>query len=195
MKKAILIFAMVFVTMAFSQNYGMKWSEKDRPDYWYINGSFDLNMAVGIKDNPDTAEFNDRGLDFDVEVGARDRHVGVYIFYGRFDAMDYQNYGAGVDYYVHWLRQKDVYLYNPFTGRRGKVIHGIDMSIGVAYGTVIRWNNFAFNGSHARAITTIWFGENFGFTMRFQLTKAGDLPNKDFRKEGAIGFTYKFNRN
>lgn len=194
MKNVILVFFMALTTMMFSQNYGQRWLEKDPADYIYLNASFDVNMAFGIKDNKDTAEFNDRGLDFDIEVGARDRHVGVYIFYGSFNPIDYQNYGAGVDYYVNWLRETKLDLYNPFNGRRATVIHGIELSAGVAYGVIIRDGNFTFPGKHVRAVSTIWFGENLGLTLRFQLVEAGDLPKKKFRKEGSIGFTYKFDR-
>ena len=177
MKKTILLFALVITTMAFSQNYGTKWSEKDQQDYVYFNGSFDLNMALGLKDNKDTAEFDDRGLDLDLELGARHKHVGVYIFYGMFDAIEYQNYGGGVDYYVYWFSD-----------------YNFDLSLGASYGVVIRDNNFTFGGSHVRAMTTFWITKNIGATAKFQLTQAGDLPNKAFRKEGSIGITFKFNR-
>ena len=194
MKTLILIYAMLISSVAISQNYGQRWSEKDPPHYFYINGSFDPNMAFGIKDNPDTIEFDDRGFDYDIEAGVRVKHFGVYIFYGKFNEMSYQNYGAGVDYYFQILKDSNIGFYNPFNGYRVKIIHGIDLSIGVAYGGIIRNTNDNSMGNEIRSIATIWIGENIGLTMRFQLVQAGDLPNKDFRKEGSIGFTYKFDR-
>lgn len=194
MKHSFLFISIAMTTMMFSQNYNKRWSEKDPADYVYFNGSFDANMAFGLKDNTDTAEFDDRGFDFDVELGGRDRHFGVYIFYGRFNPINYQNYGAGVDYYVKWLRETELIMFNPFNGRRVSVFDGIELSVGGAYGVIIRDNNFTFPGSHFRSVATIWFGKDLGFTMRFQLVQAGDLPNKKFRKEGSIGFTYKIDR-
>lgn len=68
-------------------------------DYFYVNGSIDPNNLWEFTDNPRTKNPT-LGYDFDLEVGARDRSVGVYMFYGAFQEIDYQNYGWGVDYYV-----------------------------------------------------------------------------------------------
>lgn len=189
MKKITLLFMMATTTM-FSQNYNKRWSEKDPADYVYFNGSFDVNMAFGLKDNADTAEFDDRGFDFDVEIGARDNHFGVFMFYGKFKEINYQNYGAGVDYYINKFRD-------------AKILNGVDLSIGVAYGVVIRQDydndpektKHGYNGNQLRVISTLWITNDIGLTLRFQLTEAGDLPNKTFRKEGSAGITIKFNRN
>ncbi|MDC7248621.1 MAG: hypothetical protein PQJ49_01720, partial [Sphaerochaetaceae bacterium] len=127
MKKLLTLLVLMCSISAFSQNNG---ETKPPADYAYFAASFDPNMAFGIIDNKDTAA-PDRGFDWDLELGARDRHFGVYLFYGRFNEFNYQVYGAGVDYYVNWLRDEVIEWHNPFTGRYiGKITDGIDISFG-----------------------------------------------------------------
>ena len=71
-------------------------------DYAYVKGSFDPNQALLIIDNPRQKE-DVRGLDYDIEVGVRDRKFGVYLFAGAFQEIEYQNYGYGVDFYPNVL--------------------------------------------------------------------------------------------
>lgn len=175
--KTIKIIAVAIIALlgamcvANAQNYGMKWSEPDKPDYWYISPSFDVNKAFGIIDNPRT-EKDHRGLDFDLEAGVRDSHVGVYIFYGQFTAMNYKNYGAGVDYYVM-----------PFTN--------VHLSLGAYYSTIIRQRNeSATSYISPRAVTTIWLSKNIGVLAKLQYQGRPDLGKSII--EGAAGLTIKF---
>lgn len=174
MKTIFLSLTLMLTTMVSAQN----------PDYWYLNGSFDVNKAFDLKDNKRTVD-DKHGLDFDFEAGARDRHFGVFMFYGRFDEMGWQNYGAGVDYYVDWFRD-----------------YNIELSVGIAYGVIILEDDIrtkekrrhSFNGNTIRGVMTYWITNNIGLTGRFQYLNRGDLPNKDGILEGSVGITLKFNR-
>lgn len=107
-------------------------------DYAYFKTGFDLNNAIGIIDNPRT-QIEILGYDADFEIGARDRHVGVYITHGRFEAQDYQNYAAGVDYYVNWIK-------------------GLDMSLGANYGVVLRRYDGFYNPLYESKPDPQWKG-------------------------------------
>jgi hypothetical protein len=156
--------------LANAQNYGLKWSEKNKADYVYTSFSFDVNKAFGIKDNPRTL-VDHRGLDFDVELGARDRHVAVYLFYGQFNAMNYKNYGTGVDYYITASK-------------------AIDFSLGIYYSVIIRQgNNSATSYISPRATTTFWLHKNIGLLAKAQYQGRPYLNKRIF--EGALGFTFK----
>lgn len=159
--------------IANAQNYGLKWSEPDKPDYVYLSPSFDANKAFGIKDNPRT-ETDHRGLDFDLEAGIRDNHVGVFIYYGQFAAMDYKNYGLGVDYYVVPTNK-------------------LHLSLGAYYSVIIRnGNESATSYISPRAITTVWLGNTIGLLAKLQYQGRPDLDKRIF--EGAIGIIIKFDR-
>ena len=171
--------------IANAQNYGLKWSEKNNTDYVYTNFSFDVNKAFGVKDNPRTV-VDHRGLDFDIEIGARDRHVAVYAFYGQFNAMNYKNYGAGLDYYFQWLRNTKIHLYNPFTGQKSQIINGIDFSLGNYYSVVLMKPSGSVSSYiNPRAITTIWISQNVAFTAKLQYQTRVDKKIL----EGAFGLT------
>jgi len=174
-----------------------KYGKKDPAHYFYTNLSVDANMAFGLKDNSNTAA-PDRGFDWDLEVGVRaDEIVGVYIFYGRFNEFDYQNYGAGVDVYIQPLRDFGIDLHNPFNGKRlFKVFDGIEASIGAYYSAILRKDG---NGNWASGTSWIspkaqiifWNGD-LGFTLSGKFQGRPELGKRVF--EGQFGLTLKFDR-
>jgi len=134
----------------------------------YISFTFDANKAFHLKDNPRTV--NDvYGLDWDIELGARENHIGVYMFYGEF--KKFYNYGAGVDYYVN-------------------IFKSIDTSIGGAYSVIkekdFRNNYVGVGWFHLRAVTTIWIIPNIGLSFRVQYQDRNDV-SKGYIIEGALG--------
>lgn len=136
----------------------------------YINFSADANKLFHLKDNSRTV--NDvYGLDYDVEVGAKDGHFGVFMFYGEFKKA-FRNYGAGVDYY-------------PFKR--------IDGSIGVAYSVVkerdFRDNYVGVGWVAFRGVYTYWFG-HFGVSGRLQMQHRSDV-SKGYIIEGAAGISLR----
>ena len=140
----------------------------------YINLSFDVNKAFHLKDNSRTVS-DVYGLDYDVEVGAKDGHFGVYMFYGRFENAGFKNYGAGVDYYVN-------------------MFDNIDMSIGVAYSKVherdFRDKWVGVSWYHIRAVTTIWFHKNIGLSLRIQYQDRNEVA-KGYIIEAAAGISIR----
>lgn len=140
----------------------------------YVNFSFDANKAFHLKDNTRTA--NDvYGLDYDIELGSRDKHIGVYLFYGEFKNVGFRNYGAGVDYYIN-------------------IFDNIDTSIGGAY-SIIKEKDFRndFVGVgwyHLRAVITIWILPHFGVSFRGQIQDRNDV-SKGYILEGAIGVSLR----
>lgn len=194
MKRITTLLLLLFSLSLIGQTvYG----KKDPADYVYGAFSFDPNMAFGIIDNEDTLA-PDRGFDWDVEIGARDRHFGVYLFYGRFNEFNYQTYGTGVDYYVNWLRDEVIEWHNPFTGRYiGKLTDGIDLSLGVYTSFVLRqdvdgnWGSFWAYAS-PRGQVIIWNG-NVGLLLVGKLQDRPELGK--FKFEGNIGIIIKFDRN
>jgi len=97
MKKLLLI---LLTTTCFSQEY--------------ISLSFDVNNLLNLKDNT-RMEQQVNGLDFDIEIGAIDKNIGVYVFYGAFPNAKYYNYGAGVDYYIKPLKWLNLSLGNYYS--------------------------------------------------------------------------------
>ncbi len=159
------LFFLLFTVVATAQNYT------------YFNVSLDVNNAIGIKDNPRTnPQVN--GLDFDLEVGARDRMVGIYINYGMFNEAKYQNYGAGLDLYLD-------------------IVENLDTSIGVGYGAIMKQDIYgtwgAFTAANARVVTTINITKEVGVSLRLQLQQRPDIDVFAIL-EGSIGITYKINR-
>jgi hypothetical protein len=67
--------------------------------YVKLDFSFDPNSAFNVIDNPRMVK-DHKGFDFDLELGASDKRAYAYIFYGRFEQADYQNYGLGADYLI-----------------------------------------------------------------------------------------------
>ena len=138
----------------------------------YANFSFDMNKAFHLKDNPRTV--NDvYGLDYDIEIGARDNNFGVFMFYGQFNNQ-FRNYGAGVDYYIN-------------------IIEGVSTSIGVAYSpTKQRDFRDKFEGVgmySARAVLTYWI-KHFGLSLRANIQNRTDV-SKGYVLEGMIGLSYR----
>ena len=139
----------------------------------YINFSFDANKAFHLKDNSRTV--NDiYGLDYDIEIGAKENNFGVFAFYGRFNEAEFVNYGAGVDYYID-------------------IIKNVNTSLGIAYSPTkqrdfrnkwegVGWYSF-------RAVTTIYY-KHVGMSFRLNYQDRSDV-SKGYVLEGAIGLTYK----
>lgn len=176
MKKWFLIVAILQGFMATAQ-HTLHWDKVDPPLYKYVNLSIDPNKIFNFNENPRTQTQN-KGIDFDAEIGARTGHVAVFIYYGQFEAIKYQNYGAGVDYFVHWLRDS-----------------GIEFSGGLSYGSVLRqyekderWANYL--GYSARIKTVYWILEDFAVELKFQRQERNDIGTCIY--EGTVGATYKF---
>ena len=177
---------MLFSTSIHSQQV---WNKKDQADYFYLSATFDANKAFGLKDNPRT-DHDNRGFDYDLEFGFRKDFGAVYTFYGAFNEIDYQIYGAGVDLYIQPLRNSKMNIGNTL------IYDGIEFSIGAYYSEVIRSNRYDQHGSftawfNPRAKILIWRGN-------FALEFVGKLQNRPelgkYIGEGSIGLTYKFDR-
>ena len=178
MRNLITLILLSFTIGAMAQN-------KEDPRFVYTSLSFDANMAFGIKDNKDTLK-KDRGFDWDLEVGARGGHVAVYLFYGQFNSFDYQIYGTGLDYYFHWLKDKDLLVFN-----------NTDLSLGVYYSQVIREDSNGNHGSFSawvspRAQIILWRGD-LGLVLKGNLQYRPDLV--DYVYEASIGLVFKIDRN
>ena len=191
-----IILTILFTLFTVFVTYGQ---DEINDDFWYISGTFDPNQSFGWIDNPRT-KTESFGFDYDVEAGVRYNHFGVYLTYGAFQEINYQNYAAGVDYYVNWIEDVEAFLYNPFNGKRKQVIHGISLSVGINYGVVMRadyegrWG--AMNAGAIRAITTVWILEDVGIVFKLQGQQRPDLPElkSGVILEGSWGIIYKFDR-
>jgi len=169
---------------------------KYKVDLYYGSLSADMNMALGLKDNPNTTT-SDKGFDWDLEVGVAYNHVGVYIFYGRFNEFNYQNYGAGVDYYFYWLHDFAIDLVNPFNGRKiFKAYDGIDFSLGVYYSDIIRRNSYGAYGSYTAWVSPrgqiIFWNGSFGLVFKAQYQSRPELNKYIF--ETSLGLIFKRDR-
>lgn len=152
----------------------------------YVDLSADANKLTGLVDNPRT-EVDHRGLDFDAEVGVHVRAIGVYLFYGRFEAADYQNYGLGVDGYFIDTERLDV--------SAGAGISRILRRIpwGAYYEREVWIDQSGYANFHVRTVGTYWILENLGVSGRLQYQRRPDLEVYGIF-EGAVGIKYKFNR-
>ena len=139
----------------------------------YFSLSVDVNNLTNLKENPRT-EVN--GFDFDFEVGATERNIGVYVFYGAFYEANYQNYGVGIDYVFKPLRN-------------------VNLSLGNYYNVVIRTKEQSYLGT-----TDSYFNPRgkISYDLSFitidliaKLTKRNDIDKRIF--EGQIGVTKKLN--
>lgn len=139
----------------------------------YINFSFDANKAFHLNDNGRTAK-DIYGLDYDIEIGAREKHFGVYFFYGAFKNAGFINYGAGVDYYVNIFSKIDTSFGIAYSPTKQKDFRGLYEGVGMYSG---------------RIVTTIWI-KNIGLSLRGQLQNRTDV-SKGYIFEGAIGLSFR----
>lgn len=175
MKNLFTITLLLLSVLSYAQNE----LSNDR-DYQYFKFDLDANKLIGFHDNPDTVVDN-RGLDFDIEIGARYKSFRVYAFFGAFNSTttesEFYNYGAGVDYIPNLFRW-------------------VDMSIGVSYSPMFKKdlnNNWSPVGSIAfRAQTIIWFhpDSKVGLSLRANFIDASD-KDSGIRKEGSIGIVLR----
>lgn len=142
----------------------------------YLNASFDPNKAFNIIDNPRT-KIDHTGLDFDLELGIEDRNWKMFIYYGRFQKIGYQSYGAGVSYVFQ------------FTDH-------LDFTTGLAYGFIMRKATYyeeptwmSMLGWNARATLIYWFG-NLGATAKLQFQQRQDIATYGIL-EGTVGLVYQ----
>lgn len=172
-----IIMLIAGLTTSTAQGYGQKYDTVDDADYMYLDFSFDGNGLFLIKDNP-RMEVDIRTFDWDFEAGAREDNIGVYIFYGQANELNYKNYGAGVDYY---LRK------NP---------KGLDISAGIYYSEVIRQDYDGNYGSftswlNPRIRANVWLN-NFGINLTVKGQGRYDIGKTVWELAG--GLTYKFDR-
>ena len=147
MKKLCLWVSLLFFGIAAAQNHNV-----------YVAPSFDPNKAFGVIDNPRT-EIDNRGLDWDIEIGVSPKKLGLFIFYGEFAAMNYKNYGVGIEYFP--IRQK---IY--------------EWSIGGSAGSILRkqngnWANFVTG--NLRTTFIFWAWDRIGLSFRGQYQGRPDI--------------------
>lgn len=184
MKKLLTILLVVLTYTTLTYQNRLVWDKKDDADYFYTSLTFDANMAFGIKDNKNTIK-KDRGFDWDLELGAREKNFGVYLFYGRFDKFNYQNYGAGVDYYLQTWRNHKFLIFD-----------GVEYSAGIYYSEVLRqdydgnWGSFtSWVSPRGRAL--FWY-KNFALGLTYKWQGRVDIGKRVH--EGGIELLYKFDR-
>ncbi len=142
----------------------------------YASISADANKLFNIKDNSRTI-VNHKGLDFDFEIGAIDKNVGVYLFYGAFPNAGYSNYGAGVDLVLNPL--KSLYL-----------------SLGNYYSKTMRHGKYKYLGGaisyfNPRGKISYFINDNIGLELISKFQQRWDIEKRIF--EGQIGIVYKLN--
>jgi hypothetical protein len=121
-------------------------------------------------------------LDVDLELGARANKIGVYLYYGRFDKEDYQNYGMGVDYYLTKGDVLDIAVGASFSNVMRKQLFGLNYDRS-GWGTTIGW------ASRVKAVYYVF--PKFGISGRIQYQRRPDLESKGI-VEGSIGVMFKF---
>lgn len=146
----------------------------------YVDLSMDPNKLFQVIDNPRT-KTNHTGLDFDFEIGARSRELGLYIFYGRFENATYQNYGAGLDWYLAKGTRYDIAIGAAVSNVMRKQYFGINNN--KHWGTYLGWST--------RLKGVLWVFPQFGISGRFQYQRRPDI-NVHGILEGSIGLTFKF---
>lgn len=152
----------------------------------YLDLSADPNKAFGVFDNPRT-EVDHRGVDFDFELGIHVRKIGVYWFYGRFEAAKYQNYGFGADYYILDRDRVDIAAGLAFSRIMRKLPSG-------PYWGKETWADLSdYFNYHARIQGVYWIWDNVGVSGRFQYHRRPDIEVHGIF-EGAIGVRWKFDR-
>jgi hypothetical protein len=151
--------------------------------YVNIDVSLDPNKAFQIIDNPRT--INDhKGLDFDVELGANEGKTYVYLFYGRFNRMDYQNYGFGVDQFL--------LITDNFEWKAGAGISVIMRK--QLFGQQLEREGWgAALGYHFRTVGDLKINKHVSLTARLQYQRRPDINIGIV--EGAVGIAFRFYRN
>lgn len=135
---------------------GVAKSSAQTKDEVYFRAAVDPNQLFGIIDNPRT-ETETFGLDFDLEAGARYKRVGVYITYGRFENIGYQNYAGGVDYLI-------------------PIIKKVETSLGFNYGVVMRRDDNYYISEFDPIDEPVWSGSS---ALAFRgVTKLPIIKNK-----------------
>ncbi len=146
----------------------------------YVDFSADGNKLFGVIDNPRT-EIDHRGLDFDFEIGARSKNIGIFILYGRFEDADYQNYGMGADYYFAKGESFDISVGGAISNVMRKQYFGEERN--PHWGTSIGWA--------PRVKGTYWVIPKFGLSGRFQYQRRPDIAIHGIL-EGSLGIMFKF---
>jgi hypothetical protein len=174
MRRLIPLLLLLISTTVFSQ--------QDKNRYVNLSGSFDPNTAFSLWDNPRMEE-DYKGMDFDFEIGASDRNIYVYLFYGFFDAADYQNYGVGTDYII-------------FDN------HNFEFKAGPAVSVIMRKQMFGSNldqvgwgsalGYHLRGVGSLRLNDVIALIGRVQYQRRPDL-NRGIM-EGSVGIAIRFHR-
>jgi len=148
----------------------------------YASFEFDPNKAFSIIDNPRT-EMDHNGLDFDFEIGARGNKIGMYIFYGRFENANYQNYGVGLDYYLAKGYRYDIGV--------GANIHNIMRHQTIGNASNMAWATYL--GWSVRSRYTYWILPKIGVSGVIQYTRRPDI-NVGGIVEGRVGVVVKVGR-
>ena len=152
----------------------------------YFDLSADANKFSGVIDNPRT-EVDHRGLDWDLEVGLITDSLKWYIYYGEFRAINWTNYGSGLDFYIE---KGDWY----------DVVAGLQVNfISHPFEVYNEDGSFAFYADYnasslgvgARLAGVFWVFRNVGLSGRLQYVTRPDLEETFGIIEGSIGLTYK----
>jgi len=168
-KARLIILALIFIASITLLNA--------QSNYAYLDASFDGNKALGVVDNPRT-KVDTRGLDWDLELGAVDDNIGVYVFYGQYYKINYQNYGVGIDYHL---------LSRPSS---------LDLSGGIYYSNIIREDSNGSKGNFIawvspRLRATFWI-KNIGLNLTMKGQNRPELGKTVWELAG--GLTFKLNR-
>lgn len=140
---------------------------QDRSVDLYVNPSFDLKKIT------------DEGVDFDVEAGAKLGALVLYGFYGNHNAVDYTNYGGGIDYQLINGYLVDIYA--------GVNVGGIDTP------TNLTVNEVSYFAYAVRAKTLYEMTNRVGLTLVGQYQQRPDMPNTDGIFELSAGIQIKLN--
>lgn len=161
-----LLYLLLFLSLAI----------KAQENFVYASVFVDPNNLLGVIDNPRT-QTETTGLDYDIEIGARNDLFTIYMFYGAFPVIDYQNMGFGVDVNVN-------------------LFEFINTSLGFNYGFVTRTYegaSFSFLALGVRGIVSIPISEKFAIPLKLQLQQRPDIRPFGIL-EGSIGLTFKIDR-
>ena len=150
--------------------------------HFYVDMGIDPNKVFGIMDNPRTEE-DHMGFDFDVELGMIAEPVGAFVFYGRFQAAEYQNFGAGLNYYLLRTGYYDIAL-----GSAASVIlkkQTASQSLKSRH-----WNSF-FSWD-VRLTGIVWVFPEVGLSAKLQYQRRPDIEIAGII-EGKVGIRFMLN--